>query len=144
MANYANTVAYICSYDEQALTKRHSKIKEAVNQNQASVKQFMEKQGYSPDEIHELDRRDWIIYLDDEISHGGDYSYFELELEQAWSPRLGWLYQLIRDQYGEGGFWVRWIGEESGCEIYVSNDEAGTFFTEKVIASGTTPDGCDF
>lgn len=146
MPNWNYTCAYICSKDKNLLNDLRQEFKSHLDRGYNHVSEFMASQDYELDDVYELDSRDHFTWVDPVVNYEDTkhFWYFCMELDQAWGPRLGWLYQYIRDRYGNNLMSIKWLGEESNECIFVSNDYNTDFFLDRFIASGTNLNGESF
>ena len=95
-----------------------------------TVYKFMQKMGYSQNDLYRSDERGAITYCDSSVTYKDNTAYFKIETVSAWMPQVDEFYKLIDEKYDRKVFIV-FEAEEMGCEIYYNTDIEGRFFKDR-------------
>jgi len=98
--------------------------------NDCTIYKFMQKMGYSKNDLYRFDERGAITYCDSSIMYKEDIAYFKIKTISAWLPQVDEFYKLIDEKYNRRMFIV-FETEEMGCGIYYNTDIEGRFFKDR-------------
>lgn len=128
MANCCCNTIYFYSKNKELLEQLMSTI-----QDDNSYREMFRKNGYTDKKIERsyIDGRDYITYCTQEISQfDNQYYFFSIDSETAWAPHMEIFELLIHEKYNNE-IYFKYLSEEPGMEIFISNDEDKTFFDFK-------------
>ena len=95
-----------------------------------TVYKFMQKMGYSQNDLSRSDERGAITYCDSFVTYKDDIAYFNIETISAWLPQVDEFYKLIDEKY-DRRISIVFETEEMGCGIYYNTDIEGRFFKDR-------------
>ena len=64
-----------------------------------TIYKFMQKRGYSKNDLYQSDKRGAITYCDSSVTYKDDIVYFKIETVSAWMPQVDEFYKLIDEKY---------------------------------------------
>ena len=95
-----------------------------------TVYKFMQKIGYSQNDLYRSDERGAITYCDSFVSYKDNIAYFKIETVSAWTPQIDEFYKLVNEKY-DRKISIVFKAEEIGCGIYYNTDIEGRFFKDR-------------
>ncbi|WP_346687041.1 hypothetical protein [Megamonas hypermegale] len=95
-----------------------------------TIYKFMQKRGYSKNDLYQSDKRGAITYCDSSVTYKDDIVYFKIETVSAWMPQVDEFYKLIDEKY-DRKISIVFETEEMGCGIYYNTDIEGRFFRDR-------------
>ena len=131
MANECDTSIVFYSEYKAMIKDLWQNITEFCKDNHdCTIYKFMQKMGYSSNDLYRSDKRGVITYCDSSVTYKDDIAYFKIETLSAWMPQVDEFYKLIDEKYG-GKISIVFEAEEMGCGIYYNTDIEGRFFKDR-------------
>ena len=98
--------------------------------NDCTIYKFIQKMGYSPNDLYHADKRGAITYCDSSVAYKDDTAYFKIETISAWMPQVDEFFKLIDEKY-DREISVVFEAEEMGYGIFYNTDIEGRFFKDR-------------
>ena len=131
MANECETSIVFYSEHKAMIKDLWQNIIGFCNDNHdCTIYTFMQKMGYSKDELYRFNERGAITYCDSSVTYKDNIAYFKIETVSAWMPQVDEFYKLIDEKYDRNIFIV-FEAEEFGCGLYYNTDIEGRFFKDR-------------
>ena len=100
------------------------------NNHDCTIYKFMQKIGYSQNDLYRTDERGAITNCDSSVTYKDDIVYFKIESVSAWMPQVDEFYKLLKEKYDKK-ISIVFKAEEMGCGIYYNTDIEGRFFKDR-------------
>ncbi|WP_455630543.1 hypothetical protein [Megamonas sp.] len=131
MANKCETSIVFYSENKDVIKALWQNITDFCNNNHdCTIYKFMQKMGYSKNDLYRSDKRGVITYCDSSVSYKDNITYFKIETVSAWMPQVDEFYKLIDEKY-DRNISIVFEAEEMGCGIYYNTDIEGRFFKDR-------------
>lgn len=131
MANECETSIVFYSEKKEKLHDLWKNIMEFCDGNHdCTIYKFMQKIGYSKNDLYLSDERGAITYCDSSVTYKDNIAYFKIETVSAWTPQVDEFYKLVDEKY-DRKISIVFEAEEMGCGIYYNTDIEGRFFKDR-------------
>ena len=131
MANECETSIVFYSEKKEKLHDLWKNIMEFCDGNHdCTIYKFMQKIGYSKNDLYLSDERGAITYCDSSVTYKDNIAYFKIETVSAWTPQVDEFYKLVDEKY-DRKISIVFEAEEMGCGIYYNTDIEGRFFKNR-------------
>lgn len=131
MANECETSIVFYGENKEMIEDLWRNITDFCNGNHdCTIYKFMQKMGYSKNDLHRFDERGAITYCDSSVTYKDNIAYFKIETVSAWMPKVDEFYKLVDEKYNKEIFIV-FEAEEFGWGFYYNTDIEGRFFKDR-------------
>ena len=131
MANECDTSIVFYSENKVVVEDLQTRITDFCNGNHdCTIYKFMQKMGYSKDDLYRFDERGVITYCDSSVTYKDNIAYFKIETISAWMPRVDEFYKLTDEKYNKE-ISIVFEAEEFGCGLYYNTDIEGRFLKSR-------------
>ena len=131
MANECETSIVFYSEKKEKVYDLWQNITEFCDGNHdCTIYKFMQKMGYSQNDLCRSDKRGAITYCDSSVTYKDNIAYFKIETVSAWMPQVDEFFKLINEKY-DREISVVFEAEEMGCGIFYNTDIEGRFFKDR-------------
>ena len=122
MAHYCSNSIYLCSRSREQLTDLARRLQQVQGDSMADLLQACGLQQV------DVDLRDRVGYVQEQVAQGRDCYYLSLETETAWQPHMEAWQRLVEQS---PGLWLYYCSEEPSMDLYETNDGEQRFFKDR-------------
>lgn len=131
MANECETSIVFYNENKDMIKDLWQNITEFCRDNHdCTIYKFMQKMGYSQNDLYRSDKRGVITYCDSFVMYKDNIAYFKIKTVSAWLPQVDEFYKLIDEKY-DRRISIVFKAEEMGCGVYYNTDVEGRFFKDR-------------